>query len=101
MGEEILPHERVIALWVVPRDANVFVLESCVLVTEFRVWEKIRDRVIMHTILKVTTFSKETSPALYFSTRILYRLSGEEPVGRPSTKGCAGVGAKCLMRSVM
>lgn len=27
-------------------------------------------------------------------------LMGEEPVGRPRTKGCSGVGAKALMRSI-
>lgn len=51
-------------------------------------------------MLKVTTFSKEISPALYFSTRSLYMRTGLEPVGRPRTKGCVGVGAKALILSL-
>ena len=53
-----------------------------------------------HTMLKVTTFSNEISPALYFCTRISYILIGDEPVGRPRTKGCSGVGAKALILSI-
>lgn len=56
-------------------------------------------KVCRHTILKVTTFLNEISPALYFSTRILYMPIGEEPVGRPRTKGWSGVGPKALIRS--
>ena len=51
------------------------------------------------TMLNVTTFSKEISPALYFSTRILYMRTGLDPVGRPRMKGCSGVGLKCLILS--
>lgn len=53
-----------------------------------------------HTILNVTTCSKDISPALYFSTRILYILTGEEPVGRPKMKGCSAVGLKVLILSL-
>ncbi len=38
-------------------------------------------------MLKVTTFRKLTSPALFLRTSSLYTPMGLEPVGRPSTKG--------------
>jgi hypothetical protein len=54
--------------------------------------------VIAATMLNVTTFLKEISPALKRWTKILYMISGLLPVGRPRTKGLSGVGAKSLMR---
>ena len=50
-------------------------------------------------MLKVTTFSKDTFPALYAATSILYILIGEEPVGRPRTNGCSLVGPKAVILS--
>ena len=51
------------------------------------------------SMLKVTTFSKESSPALTIATRCWYVGMGVEPVGRPSTKGLSAVGANARMRS--
>ena len=93
VGEEVGVHERVVGFRVFAGDADVFVLSVPISFAYARVSKR------WYTILKVTTFSKEISPALYFSTRILYILTGEEPVGRPRTKGCSGVGAKALILS--
>ena len=52
-------------------------------------------------MLNVTTCAKDSSPALWNSTSFLYTTSGEEPVGRPSTKGRSAVGPKARMRFLM
>lgn len=48
-------------------------------------------------MLKVTTCLKESLPALTRVMRCLYVGMGEEPVGRPSTKGRSAVGAKSVI----
>lgn len=55
VGEEVLPHEGVVALGVVPRDPDVLVLEWCQVVDG----EGIGDVTERHTMLKVMTFSNE------------------------------------------
>ena len=50
-------------------------------------------------MLNVMTFLKDSFPALWNCTRYAYIFSGDEPVGKPSTKGRSGVGAKAVMRS--
>ena len=67
VGEEVFVHECVVGFGVLARDADVFVLADCN-VSFVLNFCKIGGR---GTMLKVTTFSKEISPALYFSTRIL------------------------------
>lgn len=93
--EEVLVHERVVGFWVLAGDPDVLILWSGLLDTSCTndiiyarygagqvVWLRLREADInlgagvvgylsRRTILNVTTFSKEISPALYFSTRIL------------------------------
>jgi hypothetical protein len=64
--EKVLVHEGMVGFGVFAGDADVFVLVVVTLVFRFR-----RETERGRTILKVTTFSKEISPALNFSTRIL------------------------------
>jgi hypothetical protein len=55
VGKEVLPHESVIALGVIPWDANVLVLREL----PFRALGTKGDRAICPTMLKVTTFWNE------------------------------------------
>ena len=49
------------------------------------------------SMLKVTTFWKDTFPCLFSSISALYIPSGDEPVGQPSTNGFSGVGFAALI----
>ena len=51
------------------------------------------------TMLNVTTFLKEMSPARCLSTNDLYMSKGLLPVGSPRMKGLDSVGANVLIRS--
>ena len=53
---------------------------------------------IRPTILNVTTFLKLISPFLCAATRFLYIPSGDDPVGKPKTKGFSSVGPKDFIR---
>ena len=66
----MLIHECVVGFRVFAGDADVFVLDGDYKVN-FLLCLRVREEGTVRTMLKVTTFSKETSPALNFSTRIL------------------------------
>lgn len=93
MGKEIVVHEAVVALRMVPGQSNIFILIPFSLDLLYLETSK-------HTMLNVTTFLKDIWPALYRWTRILYTISGLLPVGNPSTNGLAVDGENALMRPV-
>lgn len=60
-----------------------------------------RDMPTYSSILNVTTYLKDNFPSLQNSARRLYVLSGDDPVGKPSTKGLDFVGSNWLIRSLI
>jgi hypothetical protein len=66
MGEEMLVHEAVVALWVIAWDPYVLVLlRSASRIAMLLRYTRRQGCSIMLTMLKVTTWRKEISPALW------------------------------------
>jgi len=97
MREEFSEHKSMVGLGMVARQANILVhikrhniLESSE-VPQGHGWQDDDIRNIYETY--------ESFPCFTNSTSALYVGIGEEPVGKPRTKGFSGVGANSLMLS--
>lgn len=92
--EEVLEHEGVVGLWVVLGKPDVFIH-----VEGDDVLEAGRTRSASthsSTIIRTTT-TYESSPALCSLIKAWYVGMGEDPVGKPRTKGFSAVGSNSLI----
>lgn len=98
MREEFTEHERVIGFRMVAGDADVFVHVECnnILETENKRERGGRRRVNRELGARLGG-TYESLPSLTSLIKALYVEIGEEPVGRPSTKGFSAVGLKSLI----
>ena len=90
MREEFAEHECVVGFGVVFGKSDVFVHVECHDMFE-------SDRWVNVSIFGNSAVTYESLPSFTSEIRCLYVGIGDEPVGRPSTKGFSAVGLKSFI----